>query len=349
MEKKSIPYTSGLTAFSVIAVIVFCLWLLAEAPWLNPFIWLKKGRDRGKIRVVNTLCDSAAVFWHDNLRYPMDQAELMASIEQQPQLSGDERKNLPENVGNDIFFSSNGMHYILLYEGISGRPSVAAFDGNCYESLSAFLKSEVIAKGGIGKGLGADTTRQLGLMAGRTDGLRAENLNWVLNGIGDVYPENCEGKVGRLHELIIEGIGSDQSAEFSDLIASILIEGQACNTHLVRLIDSHEPLPNFLFYAREFRLGHAHGDNYGQVFQNEGNLVLWMLGRINPEILVPLYDFQFDIICNDVPKLKCDEMISAWQDVVMGEWIRLGASAVEDLSNSKTSSGLIGSQGRTDD
>lgn len=124
------------------------------------------------------------------------------------------------------------------------------------------------------------------------DGLsRVRYLAHVASSVGSLHFQSCRSKVDRLHSIISDEVleSSHNELEMERLIASILLHGRSCNRSLLIYINSRAPLPNMHFYS-DFRLVTAGTANLSQDLADEQGLILWMLARINPELLLPMPD-----------------------------------------------------------
>lgn len=97
----------------------------------------------------------------------------------------------------------------------------------------------------------------------------------------DVALQPCEWKVERLHKVLQAADRERVSVEAGQLVASILLDGRDCNCDLLRYIHSQVPLPAVTPIGFRFL---AHDSQWaGDVAKTEGELMLWMLDRLNPD------------------------------------------------------------------
>jgi len=100
---------------------------------------------------------------------------------------------------------------------------------------------------------------------------------WAL---GTLSFEPCEDKVDQLHNVIETADGELVSSEAGALIASILLDGRDCNCFLAEYVHSNTPIPA----VSPFGFRHLHDSQLaGEVVNTEGELMLWMLDRLNPK------------------------------------------------------------------
>lgn len=159
------------------------------------------------------------------------------------------------------------------------------------------------------------TRDRLALLSPGPDfGWRVAALARVYDTIGQGHFRSCESKVERLHRLVCERSPSSRG-ELPHLVASILLDGKDCNEHLVRFIDSREPIPAFPIHSG-FRYSHAGGPNVAGVDDEQG-LILWMLSRINHETLIPPNTVWG--LCSMDDEARREFLSILWKDEIEGE------------------------------
>ncbi len=109
----------------------------------------------------------------------------------------------------------------------------------------------------------------------------------VRRSLGFGHLRSCETKVERLHEILVSPApnGGAKADEVADYVASIIIDGRDCNEYLIQHLDSDVQLPAIRVFD-EFRSIYIHDTDLGPLLENEQGLVLFLLYRINPEILL---------------------------------------------------------------
>jgi len=150
------------------------------------------------------------------------------------------------------------------------------------------------------------------LMEGRGAVERVKNLATVSKQVGFTQLISCRSKVDRLHRELARTNTGEFNDEAVELIASILLDGRDCNLPLLSHIESKQPLPRLIFFT-EFRLVRPANREISSVLQDEQDLVLWMLARINPEKLVPSPDHYQYLVSESRDELR-SRLVAEWED-----------------------------------